>query len=125
MSWHRITSAISKGGWSKTTSRILYVLAYAWVPIAAIYHLGAKTSGPVNPTHVTWFAVAILVWGQVSKAVKDAAPQNMQFLERNYTTRKYSLSKLIQLTIRKDQPEPFGDPAVPRGRPGRDRPLRA
>jgi putative methionine-R-sulfoxide reductase with GAF domain len=96
--WHRTRSWISKGGFKAVTIRLAYVAAYLVLPVTALVKLS-------HPT-LTIPAFLGFLWVHARKAWKDNAPQNMQFLERNYLERKFALSRHVDDMRRMEQMTP-------------------
>jgi hypothetical protein len=85
--WYRIKAAVTRGGKKALVVRAFYVGAYVWIPIAAVFK--------VDTPRLTVGAVVTLVLYHTKRAIKETSAEHMQFLEKNYTTRKYALGELI------------------------------
>jgi len=92
VTFHRIRSHVSKGGFKGIAGRLAFLASYVWIPVS--YHFNIKAAP------ITRIAVLTFTTGMLMKALKTSAPEGLTYLPQNYLDRKYALSAKIENTFR-------------------------
>jgi len=87
ITYHRILSRISKGGFVGVAGRVAFAVAYAWIPVSAHFKLKAEP--------ITKLALFTFGGGLIWKGLKLTMPEGMTYVSRHYLERKYLLSAKI------------------------------